>query len=113
MKKYLLLLLAQFSSVFLLSFIAYLIRPVPVVHEIVIYALVPLFSSVSAGWIVLKGVNPYLAWIFPPIAMTLASFLSTLGIGSSPLPMMITAFVSLIGAAAGDVTIKTRKKGRK
>ena len=113
MKKCLLMLLGQFVMVFLLSFIAYMIRPVRGIYSILIYALIPLFSAFSAGFLVTNGINPYASWILPPIAMTAASFLSSFGMGQSPLPMMIASFVSLIGAAAGDVTVKTRKKGRK
>ncbi len=113
MKRYLLLLLAQFLSVFLFSFIAYLIRPLSAIHLLLIYGLIPLFSLVASGWIVLGGINPYLSWIMPPVALALSGFLSTLGIGQSPLPMMITAFVSLIGAASGDTIYKLRKKGKK
>ncbi len=112
MKKHILPLLFQFISVFFASLISFLLRPVSILFSIMIYAVIPLFSSYFSLRTVLKGINPYLAWILPPVAQTLAGFLITLGIGPDPLPIMITAFVALVGAAAGDVLNKTNKKGK-
>ncbi len=111
MRKYVLLMLLQFVSVFFVSFLSFLLRPVSLLYSVLVYVFVPLFSSFFSLKIVRRGVNPYLAWILPPIAETLAGFLITLGIGPYPLPIMITAFVSLVGSAAGDVITKTNKKG--
>ena len=110
MKRRLLLLLTQFASVFLLSLIGYLLRPIPLIHTIFIYALIPLLSAFGACVLVTKGINPYLTWFLPPLGMTAAAYLSTLGISQSALPMMITSFVSLIGAATGDTILKTGKR---
>ena len=113
MKKYAFMLLIQFFAVFFLSLIAYLLRPLNVVHGLLVYGLVPIVSFLRAFRLGLGRINPYLAWIGPPIAMTLAGFLSTMGIGPSPLPVMIAAMLALVGAAAGDVTVKSQKKGKK
>lgn len=112
MKKYIILMVFQFASVFIASFLSFLLRPVSVLFPILIYAFVPLFSSYLSLRLVLKGINPYLSWLLPPIAETLAGFTVTFGIGPDPLPVFITAFVSLIGSAAGDVLNKTSKKGK-
>lgn len=109
MKKYLLYLLTQFACIFIVSLLSYLIRPIPPIHYICIYALLPLLSCISACRITMKGVNPYLSWLLPPFAQTISGFLSTLGIGQNPLPVFITAFLGLIGGAAGDVINKMKK----
>lgn len=113
MKKYISMLVIQFLFVLMISFFSYFSKPLTAVFGILIYVIVPILSSVSSYMLVTKGFNPYLAWLLPPVAMTISSFLSTMGIGQSPLPIMITAFVSLIGSAAGDVKVKMRKKDRK
>lgn len=113
MKKYVLFLFLQFISVFFISFLSFLLRPVSVLYDILVYIFVPLFSSFTSLKIVRKGINPYLTWILPPAAETLAGFLVSLGFGPNPLPVMITAFISLVGSAAGDVLNKQYKKGKK
>ena len=113
MKKYISMLAIQFLFVLMISFFSYFSKPLTAVFGILIYVIVPILSSVSSYMLVTKGIDPYLAWLLPPVAMTISSFLSTMGIGQSPLPIMITALVSLIGSAAGDVKVKMRKKDRK
>lgn len=113
MKGHLFRLLLQLASVFLLSFIGYLLRPAYVFYQIMLYALIPLFSAFTAYKLVLKGMNPYLSWLLPPVSQTAAGFLASLGIAPDPLPVMLCAMISLVGAAAGDVKVKLRKKGRK
>lgn len=103
----------QFASILFVSLIVLLLRPIPVIYEILIYGFVPCICMYSAGKLVLKGINPYLTWILPPIGETAAGFLITMGFGPQPLPIMITAFLSLVGAAAGDVMKKAMKKDRK
>ena len=110
MKKRLFLLIMQLISVFIVSLFSYFIRPAGFIFRIFIYALLPIFSFFTAMKITIKGINPYLSWILPPVAQTLAGFLITLGIGPDPLPVFITAFLSLVGAATGDVIIKTNSK---
>ena len=109
--RYVLLFLIQLISVFILSLFSFLIRPLNLVYPISIYALVPLFSSFSAYKLTRKGINPYLSFLLPPVAETLAGFTAAMGIGPEPLPVFITAFISLVGAAAGDVRNKMTKKG--
>ena len=112
MKKHIFRLLLQFIFVLSVSLISYLLRPLRVIFTILIYIFIPLFSACTACRIVKKGINPYLAWILPPISETIAGFIISMGIGPDPLPIMITAFISLVGSALGDVINKTLKKGK-
>ena len=113
MKRHIFDLVMQLTVVFVLSLIVFLLRPLPILYPFLVYVLVPFVSMYLAGKLVLKGINPYLTWILPSIGETAAGFLITMGIGPDPLPIMITAFVSLVGASAGDVIKKTKKKGKK
>lgn len=112
MKRHVRSLLIQFFSIFVLSFLFYLLRPVSVLYNILMFIILPIASAYTSFELVKRMINPYLAWILPAIAETLAGFLSSLGIGPNPLPIMITAFVSLIGAATGDVAVKFQKKDK-
>lgn len=110
MKRHVRSLLIQFFSIFVLSFLFYLLRPVSVLYNILMFIILPIASAYTSFELVKRMINPYLAWILPAIAETLAGFLSSLGIGPNPLPIMITAFVSLIGSATGDVSVKFKKR---
>lgn len=113
MKKHIYLLLLQFLISFFLSLAAYLLRPTGVLFFFLIYFLIPIFSAYTACKLVLKKINPYLAWLLPALAETAAGFLISLGFSPDPLPIMITSFVGLAGAATGDVLYKTNKKGKR
>lgn len=113
MRKYFVLLISQFAFLFIISFLFYLLRPFAFIFSILFYIILPVISSVLGYQMVRKGLNPYLTIILPPISETCAGFLSAMGIGPDPLPIMITFFVTMIGAAAGDVINKTQKKGKK
>lgn len=110
MKKRMLSLLMQFAICFLASFLMYLLKPVPVLFDILLYACFPLFSLIGACIVVGRGVNPYAAWLLPPVAETLSGFLASMGYAPGFLSILITAFASLIGAAAGDVINKQGKR---
>ena len=113
MRKYFVLLISRFALLFIISFLFYLLKPIALIFPILFYMILPVISSVIGYRMVRKGLNPYLTIILPPIAETCAGFLSSMGIGPDPLPIMITFFVTMIGAAAGDVINKTQKKGKK
>ena len=54
-----------------------------------------------------SGLNSYAAWIVPPIIHSIVPLL-ILSYLPSPFSMLLCAFVSLIGAAAGDVLSKRK-----
>jgi len=62
----------------------------------------PLLGLITAYFVTRRGVNNYIAWIAPPVCQYAAHMLVTTapaGIG----PTLLTAFLSIVGAAAGFV----------
>ena len=78
----------------------------PTLAEKLGYWLVfPLAGAASALFVTLRGLNPYAAWIAPPVSLGLIPWLIT----GFPPPfgsVLLTAFVGLIAAATGDVIRK-------
>lgn len=87
-----------------------LARPVSVLYGILVWAIIPLCGGTTAFICVRKGVNPYVSWIMPPIAELIAFALITMGYAPQGGMTLLTAFVSLIGAAAGDTYTKIQRK---
>lgn len=56
-----------------------------------------------------SGLISYAAWIAPPIVHSVVPLIA-LGYLPSPFSMLLCAFVSLVGAAAGDELAKRDKK---
>ena len=54
-----------------------------------------------------SGLNCYAAWIAPPVIHSIVPLIA-LGYLPSPFSMLLCAFVSLVGAAAGDVLNKRK-----
>lgn len=100
----------QFFICFLLSLGMFLLRPVSWLFGILIYAVYPLVSLISAMVIVRKGINPYGAWLLPAVSETLSGLIASMGYAPDILPILISAFLSLIGAATGDVMNKQDKR---
>ena len=65
--------------------------------------LMPLLGAVSAYFATRHGVNNYLAWLAPPLCAYLAHYIVTTYAPSDAGPTLLTAFLSIIGAAAGHV----------
>lgn len=76
----------------------------------VVWLLLPLFGGATAGFAVLKGLSNYLAWIAPP-ALYYAAHLLIWGYAPPMFAALLTAFISLVGAAAGEV-LRVRKKNQ-
>ena len=110
-KRMALRLAAQGAMIFLLALGAELVRPVRWLYLAAAYGLLPLAGAYTAYRVVRAGVNPYLGWILPPPAATAAGFLASLGYASAAGPVLLTAFFSLVGAAAGEV-IQKQRNGR-
>ena len=78
------------------------------VHGIFLWALMPL-AGMAAGYIAtLRGLNNYLAWLAPPL-MEIAGSLMIWGYSPSVGPVFLCGFLSLVGAAAGEVR---KRQGR-
>ena len=77
-------------------------------HGIALWALMPAAGLLTACRAVLRGLNNYLAWIAPAPCLYAANFLLW---GYSPPagPALLTALLSLVGAAAGQVLSQRRK----
>ena len=110
MKKYTSIFIAQAALLFFAAFIVYLLRPAGILFAILYYAVFPLMSGYASYKIVRRGINAYLAWILPPVAQSLAGFLASMGFSPDLIGILITAIVSLVASAAGDVKNKQKKR---
>jgi hypothetical protein len=78
-------------------------------HGLLIWALIPIVGAVTACKCVLHGLNNYAAWIAPPVCGVAASLILW-GYVPHAGPILVCAFISLVGAAAGEVLTKENKK---
>ena len=81
-------------------------------RSVLLRAAIPLLGAVTAARCVLRGLNNYAAWIAPPVC-TAAASLILWGYVPHAGPVLMCAFISLVGAAAGEVLSNERKKGGK
>lgn len=73
----------------------------PALGGILLWAVVPLAGLFTACRTVRRGLNNYLAWIAPPVCLFAAHY--ALWRFSPPAgAALLTAFTSLVGAAAGE-----------
>lgn len=73
-----------------------------VVHGAFQWGIVPLGGAVAAYVAVRKGLNNYLAWLAPPLMEVLGNWL-VWGYPPAVGPVFLCGFISLVGAAAGEV----------
>lgn len=73
-----------------------------VLHGICQWGLMPLAGFISACVATRKGLLNYAAWILPP-AMELFGHMLVWGYAPEPGPVFFCAFISLVGAATGEV----------
>lgn len=73
------------------------------VHGLFIWLLMPLGSAAACYICVCKGLNNYLALLAPPLMEMLGNLLIWSFL-PKPGPILLCAFVSLIGSAAGEVS---------
>ena len=112
MKKAILRLCLQLICCFIAAVIAYLLKPVRVIHFISAWILLPLLGAFTAFRLTVKGINPYLNWLLPAIGHTLGAYTVSAflpGAGA----VLLTAFVSLIGAACADTALKYSSSSRR
>ena len=105
-------LLLQFFCCLALSLGAFLLKPLPALHAVLLWGLVPMLGALSAFMLVKRGYNAYLSWIAPPLALTLGALIASMGYLPDGAAVLLDAFLSIVGAAVGDSLIN-RKKPRK
>lgn len=77
-------------------------------HALAMWGFVPLAGLASSCVAVCRGLNNYAAWIAPPACLYAANLI-VWGYAPSAGPALVTALLSLIGAAAGQVIVERRK----
>lgn len=113
MKKAVFLLLGQFAIMAVLSLAAYLFKPIPWLHGVLKWAVIPLTGAASAFLLVRKGLNAYISWFMPPFALAAAGIAITMGLLPDGGALVLCAFLSIVGAATGETCNKYAEKGRK
>ena len=82
----------------------------PALYGAALWLLTPLFGAYTALRAGRRGLLNYAAWIAPPVCQCAAHVLSW-GYVPPAGAMLLCAFVSLVGAAAGEV-LNQRRPGR-
>lgn len=80
----------------------------PALYGLALWLLVPLLGALTACRAVLRGLLNYAAWIAPPLCL-LAAHTLIWGYVPPAGAMLLCAFISLIGAAAGEVLNRQKK----
>ena len=107
--KWLWILLIQMASLLLLSLLLERTYYLSIaLHTICTWAIFPIAGMFSACFATRKGLLNYVAWFIPPAMQFLGYFISW-PYFIKPGPVFLCAFISLIGAAAGEV-LKKRDK---
>lgn len=73
-----------------------------VLHGILIWGGLSIAGMIAAYLATVKGLLNYAAWIMPPVAGMIGHYIIWDYL-PSPGPILLCAFISLIGAAAGEV----------
>ena len=113
MKKYLLSLAAQFLFSLILAFGIYLLKPLNGLHAALKWVLYPFFCGVSAFMLVKKGLNPYVSWLLPPLALVPVATFMTGGYLPEGGLLLLTSFIGIVGAATSENYMKFRKRRHK
>lgn len=108
--KWLWILLVQMISLLLLSILLEQTYYLSIVlHSICAWAVFPLAGMFSACFATRKGLLNYAAWLVPP-AMQFLGYYICWPYSIKPGPVFLCVFISLIGAAAGEVLKRRDKK---
>ena len=108
MKRQSALLSILFCVSLLVCLAVFILRPVWRGMDTLKWILPPAAALIGAYIVVRKGVNPYLAWLPPALALTVAGFIASMGIAPKGGLMLLCAFTGLVGSAAGDVYNKRK-----
>ena len=76
-------------------------------RAVFLWILPLLVGPLTACRVTVCGLNCYVAWIVPPVIHTAVPWLC-IGYPPPPLTMLLCAFLSLVGAAAGDVLARRK-----
>ena len=107
--KWLLILLIQLISMLALgALISLSVIPGKVFHGICQWGVMPICGFISACMATKKGLLNYAAWIAPPVMEVFGNLL-VWGYSPSIGPVFLCAFISLVGAATGEV-LKVQNK---
>ncbi len=92
------------------SLVASLTYPLsPVLYGALLWAAVPLAGMFTACRATRRGLNNYLAWLLPAPCLYAAHY-ALWRFSPSAGAALLTAFLSLVGAAAGDVLNRREKR---
>ena len=81
----------------------------PVVSALALWLFMPLAGAFTAFQAVRRGLLNYAAWLAPPVSLYVAHFL--LWRYAPPAgPALLCAFISLVGAAAGEVYVQRKRQ---
>ena len=83
-----------------------------VLYGAALWGLVPLAGLLTACRAVGRGLNNYLAWLAPPACLYLAHLL-VWGFSPPAGAGLLTALMSLVGAASGEVLNQRRRQDRR
>lgn len=101
--KWLWILLIQLISMLALgALISLSVIPGKIFHGICLWGVMPVCGFISACLATKKGLLNYAAWIAPPI-MEIFGNLLVWGYSPTMGPVFLCAFISLVGAATGEV----------
>ena len=81
----------------------------PVIYGIMTWVAAPLLGMLTACRATRRGLLNYAAWIAPPVCMWLTYYLIW-NYSPQPGPTLLCAFMSLVGAAAGEVLNRQNKR---
>ena len=108
--KWLWIWLVQFASMLLAAVVVALSLYLgKLAHGLCLWALMPLAGFASACAATRKGLLNYAAWIAPP-AMEFVGNLLIWGYAPEAAPVFFLSFISLVGAATGEVLKRQARK---
>lgn len=108
--KWLLAWLVQFAEMLAVGVVAALTDMLhPAVYGVMVWAVAPVLGLLSACRATRRGLLNYAAWIAPPVCMWLSYYLIW-SYSPQPGPALLCAFLSLVGAAAGEVLNQQKKR---
>ena len=81
----------------------------PLLFGVLSWAVMPLLGMLTACRATRRGLLNYAAWIAPPACMWLSHYLIW-DYSPAPGPAIVCAFLSLVGAAAGEVLNQQEKR---